>query len=349
MQIRERAMKKIVIVVLLILLAVPVYAATTPDWINGISTKYPQKDYLIGVGIGDTIDSARSSARAEIAKVFKARIVQFGQETKSEKTSLIGSSSQFMTTQDTALSTAVSTDELLQGVEIAETWVQKKNKTYYALAVLNKQKTRQALMQQIVDQEEIVVGKLAQAKSGGSIIDKLRALHGALDATDKKDELITRKRVLDPVAVADISVGSTRADIERQKAGLIAKVRFVIQADDTPNLAARVAEKVTALGFITVPTATDAKEPDAVVLTVSAKTTAYPVDRGNPRWIFFAWRGTLTISDAADTGRVVATVVKEGQASHLTSEAAREKAVAEAAQAVATAVEQELVKYLFGK
>jgi len=344
----EKNMKKILLVFVLCAAALPVYGATTPDWINGISSKYPQKEYLIGVGIGDTLDSARSSGRAEIAKVFKARIVQIGQETKTEKTSQAGSSSQFMTTQDTALSTAVSTDELLQGVEIAETWVHEKNKTYYALAVLNKQKTRQALMQQINDQEEIIAGKLAQAKSEGSIIDKLRALHGALAAANKKDELVTRKRVLDPVAVADISAGSVRAEIDREKTRLIAKILFVIQADDSPNLAARVAEKVTALGFTTVPAAGNAQGSDSVVLTLSAKTEIVPVDRGNPQWIFFAWRGTLTINDASDNGKVVATAVREGQASHLTNEAAKQKAQAEAAQAVAAAAEQELGKYLFG-
>ena len=342
-------MKKISMVLVFLFLAAPVFAAKAPDWVNGASSKYPAKDYLIGVGVGDTLDGARSSARAEIAKVFKSRIVQTGQDTKSERTSQEGSSSRFSTSQDSALSTAVSTDELLHGVEIVETWQHEKNKTYYALAVLNKQKTRQSLMQQITDQEEIAAGKLLQARQTGSLINRLRALNGALESMNKRDELAARKRILDPVAVADISPAGVRADIEKQKGDLIAKVRFVILADDTPNLAAQVTEKVTHLGFATVSSAEDAKGTDGVVLTISAKTSVNPIDRGNPQWKFYGWHGTLTVTDAADNGRVIATVVKEGQASHVTAEASKAKATTEAVDAVAAAVEQELAKYLFGK
>jgi len=343
-------MKKLLIIPFLIILSVvPAFAEKIPDWVNGTSSKYPPQNFLIGVGVGDTLDGARSSARAEIAKVFKSRIVQSAQETRSERTAQEGSSSQFSMRQDSASSTAVTTDELLQGVEIAETWQHNKNKTYYALAVLNKQKTRQSLMQQITDQEEIAAGKLSQAKSSSTVIDKLRALNGALDSMNKRDELVTRKRVLDPVSVADISPKNVRGDVERQKTELLANVRFVIVADDTPHLAAQVAEKITSLGFTIVPSAADAKRPDAVVFILSAKTTVTPVDRGNPEWKFYGWHGTLTVTDAVDSNRVIASVVKEGQASHVTTEAAKAKATTEAVQAVADAVEQEMSKYLFGK
>lgn len=341
-------MKKIIIIFVVIAAALPVFAAKAPDWINGSSAKYSEKAYLIGVGVGDTLDGARSSARAEIAKVFKSRIVQLGQETRSERNSQEGSSSKFAMQQDAALSTSVSTDELLQGVEIAETWQNDRSKTYYALAVLNKQKTRQALMQQITDQEEIIAGRLSQAKSAVSALDKLRALNSGLEAINRKDELVARKQVLDPVVVADISSGTTRADIEKQKAEVIGKIRFILQTDETPGLAARLTEKITRMGFTTVPEVADPKTSDAIQLIVNAKTTVGLVDRNNPPWIFFGWQGTVSIVDAADRTRVIATAVQEGQASHITADAAKAKAVSEAVQAVADAAEREIAKYVFG-
>jgi hypothetical protein len=341
-------MKKSLLLLLIFAAAFPVFASGSPDWINGISKQYQQKDYLIGVGVGDTLDSARSSARAEIAKVFKARISQSAQDMKSERTTQEGSSSKFSSRQDASLNTAVSTDELLQGVEIAETWLDEKKKIYYALAVLNKQKTRQALMHQISDQEELVSGKQAQAKSAESVIDKLRALNGALEAMNRKDELLVRKQVLDPVAVGDPSASGVRAGIERQKSDLLGKIRFIIQADDTPNLAARVAEKITGLGFTTVPSPPEEKTSDTVALKVTVGTAVAPVDRNNPQWKFYGWHGTVTITDAADNTRVISSVVKDGQSSHLTDDAAKTKAVMEAVQATASAVEQEITKYIFG-
>jgi hypothetical protein len=345
----ERAMKKIVILFVLFALAQPLYAAKAPDWVNGSSEKYSEKVYLIGLGVGDTLDGARSSARAEIAKVFKSRIVQLGKETRSERNSQKGSSSQFAMRQDTALSTSVSTDELLQGVEIAETWRNDKSKTYYALAVLNKQKTRQALMQQITDQEEIIAGRLSRAKRAVSALDKLRALNSGLEAMNRKDELIARKRVLDPVVVADISTGTTRADIEQQRADVVEKIRFVLQTDDTPNLAARLTAKITSMGFTTVPEVADPKTGDIIQLIVRAKTSINLVDRNNPHWKFYGWQGTVSIVDAADLKRVIASAVREGQASHVTANAAKAKAVSEVVRAVADAAEHEIANYLFGK
>ncbi len=342
-------MKKIVIIFVLIAIAQPLFAAKAPDWINGSSTKYSEKAYLIGVGVGDTLDGARSSARAEIAKIFKSRIVQLGQETRSEHTSQEGTSSQFEMQQDTSLSTSVSTDELLHGVKITETWHNKKSRTYYALAVLNKRKTRQALMHQIADQEEIVTGSLTQAKRSISALDKLRALNSGLEAMNRKDELIARKQVLDPVVVADISSGTTRAGIEKQRMDVIGKIRFSLQTDDTPNLAARLTEKITGMGFTTVPDVADQETKDVVHLIVNAKTAISFVDRNNPHWKFYGWQGTVSIVDAADRTRVIATAVKEGQASHITADAAKAKAVSEAVQAVAEAAELEIEKYVFGK
>lgn len=343
-------MKKIVFMLfVLIAAAQPLFAGKAPEWINGSSAKYSEKVYLIGVGVGDTLDAARSSARAEIAKIFRSRIVQSGREIRSERNSQNGSSSQFAMQQDTALSTSVSTDELLQGVEIAETWLNDKQQTYYALAVLNKKKTQQALLQQITDLEEVIAGRLSQAKSAASPLDKLRALNSCLEALNRKDELLARKRVVDPVIVADVSSGSTRADIERQRSDMIGKIRFVLQADDTPNLAARLTEKITRMGFTMISGDADQKSAGIIHLIVSAGTTIRFVDRNNLHWKFYGWQGIVSIVDAADRTRVLASAVQEGQTSHITDDAAKAKAISEAVQAVADAAEQEIANYVFGR
>ncbi len=349
---RGGSMKKLMVLMWLIAvsLSIPIYVyAATPAWINGISAQYPAKDYLIGVGVGDTLDNARSSARAEIAKVFKAKIVQSAQETKNEQTTQAGSSAKFSSRQDTALSTSVSTDELLQGVEIAETWQDRKKKNYYALAILNKRKSSQALMQQITDQEEIISAKRARAASAASTIEKLQALNGALEALQKKDELAARKQVLDPVAVSDIGAGSVRADIENQKAALISKIHFIVQTDDTPHLAASVSEKISSVGFATFPAPAEGKATGITEIMVYAKTAIELVERNNPQWIFYGWHATVSLTEGAMGGRVIATVVKDGQSSQMTANAAKTKAVADATRAAALVAEQEINTYIFGK
>lgn len=351
MENKGRHMKQLIVPFCLIALALPIYvcAAPTPVWINGISPQHTAREYLVGVGVGDTLEGARSSARAEIAKVFTAKVVQSSQDTKKERTSQEGAISQFSSRQDTALTTSVSTDEVLQGVEIVETWQDPKKKTYYALAVLNKLKTRQALTQQIADQEELCSSSMARAAGAASVIEKLRALNGALDALRTKDELIVRKQVVDPVVVSEPGGGKLRADIETQKAGLVKKIQFIIQTDDTPNLAARITEKLNGLGFITYPAPPERQAADIMLLLVSAKTTITPVERKNPQWVFYGWHGTVSITEAGAGGQGIATIVKDGQSSQLTQEAAKTKAVADAVREIANATEQEINRYIFGK
>ena len=48
--------------------------ATRPDWVDGQSVQYPSSQYLTGVGYDADRKTAEDKARAEIAKIFVAKL-----------------------------------------------------------------------------------------------------------------------------------------------------------------------------------------------------------------------------------------------------------------------------------
>jgi hypothetical protein len=45
-----------------------------PDWVRGRSSEFPEQLYVTGLGVGSDPEAARESARAEIARVFRAQV-----------------------------------------------------------------------------------------------------------------------------------------------------------------------------------------------------------------------------------------------------------------------------------
>src|SRR3989339_359376 len=109
--------------------------AKAPDWISGSSEKFPSDRFLVGIGIAGNPDAARSAARAEIAKIFKSRVSQTTSDTQAERILRNGSGMKSSASDSVEMKTQVSTDEILEGVEIADLQNDTKNRICYALAV----------------------------------------------------------------------------------------------------------------------------------------------------------------------------------------------------------------------
>lgn len=331
----------------LLLFASALGAAKLPEWTSGASAKYPADKYLVGVGIGTDLDAARSNARAEIAKIFQTRIVQLSQETTKERSAKGGADAGFASEASNELTTRTSTDDVLQGAEIAETYFDKKKKTYYALSVLDKGKTRQNLTREITDLEETAETQIKLSKKAVTVVDEIRALTAALKAVDAKDALLVKKRIVDPVAVPDMPGSLSRAQLQQQRDAAVKKIIFMLEGSGEGNLNGIIGERITGLGFNV--TDSSAAAGAATVIALRSAITVAPVDRNNPNWKFYGWNATMEMKDLADQGKVIAAIARQGQSSHISDSAARDKAVAEAAHALAVAVDQQITQYFFGQ
>lgn len=327
------------------------FADKVPDWTSGQSRKYPGEKYLIGVGLGKDVDGARSSARAEISKIFKTRVTQSASDASSERLLRDGGETKSSSLAESAQNVTVSTDQELTGSEIAETWFDKKSKTWYALAVLDRHKLRTALAFELSDLEEKIQSLVSQANRSASTIDKIRALVSALSLWDKKEEIAERKRVVDPAAVPDTGDASSRAAIEAERNAAMKTLLFEVDAQgDSAALREIVSDRIAKLGFgIATGGAKAAEKTGATLITVNCRAEIEPFDRGNRQWKFYNWSSGAEISEAKSGGVSFASVSKRGQSSALSDESARKKASLDAAQALGLAVEERISRDIFGK
>jgi hypothetical protein len=332
--------------VLALFLSQTSFALKAPEWMTGTSKKYPSDKYLIGVGIGSDLDAARASARAEIAKIFQTRIIQSSQEITKERSAQGGGDAGFAAEASNELTTRTSTDDVLQGTEIPETYQDTKKNSYYALAVLDKVKMRQSLSRDMADLEETVESQVALSRKTTSVIDQIRALTAALKARDSRETLLIKKRIVDTGIIPDMPLTLLRPQIVKERGEALKKVLFVLESSDEGNLSGIIGERITGLGFNVV-ASTAAAAADTVIAVKSSIGVA-PVERNNPNWKFYNWNATMAMRDLSDSGKVITAIARQGQVSHISESAARDKAVADAAHTLAVAVGQQLEQYFFG-
>jgi hypothetical protein len=325
-------------------LSLPLFAAQKkPAWVNGPDPKYPETMYVTGVGIGSDLDGARSNARAEIARTFQSRVEQTLTDIQTESSTSSGNKrSAAQGTQKSLIDTTLTTDTLLEGVTIAETHYDKKTKKNYALAVLDKIALRRSLSSQIMEKEQAISSAKARADSAATPLERARALASAIAESQERDELATRRRVIDPSGMAELSGGST-TDLENRLEKTIAAIPVSVTAEgpDGSKLREAVVSQITALGV-------SVSDSNTTGLTVDAKLDVSPFERGVPEWSFFQWTGTVEITDLS-TGKVIASSTKDGVEGHLSVPTAKSKTLAAGERALGQEGATLLSSHLFGR
>ncbi len=167
-----------------------------PAWLLGESKDFPRKQYLFGVGEADSMASAKSRARAEIAKVFTVDIQAHASDSSVyENLNLadgVGATESLAVSQ----SIATQTKQRVQGIEIPEVWQDKSSKRYYALAVLPRQKTASSLRKDIASLDMATETVLSSAKASGSLFQKIKLSSKAIDLQSKRSLLADQLAVV---------------------------------------------------------------------------------------------------------------------------------------------------------
>lgn len=150
-----------------------------PEWVRtGRTMDHPREEYLVGLGRGRSPQAAEDNARAEIAKVFEARVEQTTRETE---TYFEGSSSEgrggWSRAIDVSRATATETEKVLSGVEIVERYEGPEG--YAALAVLSRRDASDRLWRrarELAGRAEALAGK---ARDAPDPLDAARAYYQA--------------------------------------------------------------------------------------------------------------------------------------------------------------------------
>lgn len=280
-------------------LAVTACAGTTergrgPDWVSGAAEAYSVSSYLLGRGSADTLDRAEDRARADIAKIFEVRIRGATREEQTFKEASGPDGRQAKASLEITRSLELRTDSVVSGIEIAETWHDRRNDTYHALAVLRRAPAANRLRADLSRLDDATRGAIGRARAMEDPLAAITEANRAVQLQIERGAVQRMLRVLDPTGKGEPSpweLESLRADRD----ALIARVRVrpETRGETAPELEEVLAGAVGEAGFTVV---TD--NPDFVL---TGSLSLIPLDRID-EWYWI--RGFLDVTLRERSGPV---------------------------------------------
>lgn len=289
---------KVLLTVLVVAIALISFGCATnssqPGWYVGDDIKYNKKDYFLGRGQAATLAEAQNLARADLAKIFQVAIKVVGEDVQKYKNNSkdLGGG-QFSVNSLQRITTY--TEQVIRGIQIAETWQDPASKSIAVLAVLPRFQAEESLRLQIKSLDENIHSNIEQAKSNGDILARVSAASKAVAVQRERESLQSALQVIDITGrgvVSPYNSAKIKFDLEET----LKQIRFSsrILKDSSPGLGEVMSGALTHAGF-----SIDEAEP-IFLIKASLKLTDIGIVDG-----WYWQRGSLEVSvSETATGRV---------------------------------------------
>ena len=314
-----------------------------PDWIDGESARYPSSKYLIGVGYGSDRHSAEDNARSEIAKIFyskvdsQTRIYQEYVQTKSKDKSAY---TEFL---DIEQISRVSTQKVLSGVRISQIYEETKpDPIFYALAVLERDRSAAILQQKIQQLDQGIQSLLADATREQDTLVKIRHLKQSLrshilrEAYDAELRIVNQSGdgITPPIHFTEIK--------RRLEAILLRDYLFgvLIKGSRAEEIREAVVQGLNQQGFSVC------EDLSRTHVVVRATIDIKPLNRGTSEWKYVEWRAHLDLVDRRNDV-VIGSVNETGKEGHTSLYQAEDRAVRNIRKALGVSIAREMTRYIF--
>ena len=227
--------------------------APMPKWVNTPSAVYSAQDYLVSVGEGFDRSAAEVKAVQGIAATFK-------QDVKSDETA---KSVMVQARKDGVVATAqissfdqqvmrsVNEDDLI-GIEIKEYWNDTKNNKWYAIAVMEKNKTAE-LYKDLIKANIASINKMLN-EINGNTIDSYTCCKFAVEVSKINEGYYSRLAVLKPAEsnfLKDDMYSPKKLQLRALEIANNIPVCIVIENDVNGQIAQAFASVFKNLGFKT--------------------------------------------------------------------------------------------------
>lgn len=223
-----------------------------PAWILDETPEYTNARYLLGRGQADQVDMAKDRARADVAKIFSVRVTERNQDlTRFQSAGSGAAQGSPQLEQEVSRQLSATTDELLRGVTIAETWQDPQTKAYHALAVLPRQDASRDLRREIDQLDAAIAGYVRQARESGDLLQRIGQATRAVRTHAQRDGLAQSLAVVERMgrgAASPYSTGQLEADLQQLLQGINISVE---NARDEPGQDAKdlLSAAVHTVGF----------------------------------------------------------------------------------------------------
>lgn len=198
-----------------------------PLWVKaGKDVRHPNSFYITAAGEGASQDLSDKSAMLKIGEQIQVGIKGRVTAVQSE----IKKGSKIESSHDITLLAETSVDiEKLEGLSIVSRYFDEKEKLYYSLAVLNREKASMGLEREVKESHESA-GKyfeIAEGERGKGEI--AAAMHNYIKAIDELKRIRPRENILHAIAGKGIKNELSLIDVEKKLAEVLSEVKVSVE------------------------------------------------------------------------------------------------------------------------
>jgi hypothetical protein len=328
-----------------------------PAWIDGVSDAYPSNQYLIGVGQSESRTAAEDRAYAAVARIFKAEI---SAQAKDWESYLVieqrgQSSAERRVTLDNL--TRVSTDKVLENVQIVDRWVDVPTRLHYALAAMHRHQAETSFMERITTLDRSIRDDVEEAHRPSDKLARVRALRRAAKNLVLRETYNADLRVIRPSGqgtAAAYRVSELAHELEQFLAVNLVLAVAVTGDQAEPaqralmegllkeglHVTSRPWERDRSIGGDSI-----GPSPELLVRGV---VRMWPIDVRDPQFKFVRWCSDFEVVDLTSQ-RVVGALSKGGKEGHLSDREATAKVVRVMRQEFLTEVAKTIAAHVYGE
>ncbi len=333
--------------ILILLITSLVHAEKQPVWITNPTSPYPEQEYLVGVGEGDTPKAAEDRAYGVIARIFKAEIDS--RTTELEKYLQIETKGKTEVQRHVAIEemTKVTSEKVLENVKIAERWQDKTTARYYALAAINRSHAAAVLRERVNSLDAEAKGLIKTAKETADKFEKIKTLRKAIRALISRDVYNTDLRVVNP-AGKGLENLINLTDITLELEVFLAKefnVYVAVAGDNSSTVKKAVIDGLSREGFSVLRKEAEANMADLLIIGEAA---LWKADIPDPKWKYVRWCSDFQLIDTKN-GKTFGNISRSGKEGHLTLSEAENKAMRVMQKEIAFAISGQAANFIYGE
>lgn len=292
-----------------------------PQWVDGESAKFPRSRFVVGVGSGDSEESAADRGRGEISRVFSSAVSVNTTVDETEGTINQNGRTNTSFSQTVAQTVRTASEKMLEGVEVVERWKDGASARYYALAVLDKAKAMGAVTEKTAALDADASRWKTALDAAGDKFERAKAAAKLSALLKGRLDLENDRRVLGGGPLpSTVDASAARAAAAKALAALdVVVIATGVHADE---LETGVVKGLVANGLM----ARRGAPGDKGDLVVESQSGAQTVEGGDPRWKWSRGSATVTLKDGREGKTFGRFELSDRQAAADASEARRRAA-----------------------
>ena len=328
-----------------------------PDWIDGVSAAYPPGQYLVGVGQAESRAIAEDRAYAAVARIFKSEV---SAQAKDWESYLVieqrgRTSAERRLTLDNL--TRVSTDKVLENVQIVDRWLDVHNGLHYALAGMHRSQAETSFMERITELDRSIRDDVEDFQRPSDKLARVRALRRAARNLVLRETYNADLRVIRPSGqgtAAAYRVSELTHELEQFLATNLV-LTVAVTGDQAEPAQRALTEGLLKEGLQVTSrpsggdrsVAGDSIGPSPELL-VRGVVRVWPIDVRDPQFKFVRWCSDFEVMDLTSQ-RVVGALSKGGKEGHLSDREATAKVVRVMQQEFSSDVAKAIAAHVYGE